>query len=105
MTEHGPVGLLTQGKPIPLEGVTVDAEIRDFCSRVTVTQRYRNQEEKPIEALYVFPLDERAAVSGFAALVDGVEIVGMWDEPDYVSVKFRDPDGYVVEVSWEPQAE
>ena len=35
-------------------------------------------------------------------VVDGVEIVGTWDEPDYVSVKFRDPDGYVVEVSWEP---
>jgi catechol 2,3-dioxygenase-like lactoylglutathione lyase family enzyme len=33
---------------------------------------------------------------------DGVEIVGEWEEPDYVSVKFRDPDGYVVEVSWEP---
>jgi catechol 2,3-dioxygenase-like lactoylglutathione lyase family enzyme len=33
---------------------------------------------------------------------DGVEVVGWWDEPDYVSVKFRDPDGYVVEVSWEP---
>ncbi len=33
---------------------------------------------------------------------DGVELVGWWDEPDYVSVKFRDPDGYVVEVSWEP---
>ena len=33
---------------------------------------------------------------------DGVEIVGMWEEPDYVSVKFRDPDGYVLEVSWEP---
>jgi catechol 2,3-dioxygenase-like lactoylglutathione lyase family enzyme len=32
---------------------------------------------------------------------DGVEIVGEWEEPDYVSVKFRDPDGYVVEVSWE----
>lgn len=35
-------------------------------------------------------------------VVDGVEIAGLWDEPDYVSVKFRDPDGYVVEVSWEP---
>ena len=34
---------------------------------------------------------------------DGVAIVGEWDEPDYVSVKFRDPDGYVVEVSWEPR--
>jgi hypothetical protein len=28
-------------------------------------------------------------------------VVGWWDEPDYVSVKFRDPDGYVVEVSWD----
>jgi catechol 2,3-dioxygenase-like lactoylglutathione lyase family enzyme len=34
---------------------------------------------------------------------DGVEIVGTWDEPDYVSVKFRDPDGYVVEAGWEPR--
>jgi catechol 2,3-dioxygenase-like lactoylglutathione lyase family enzyme len=34
---------------------------------------------------------------------EGVELVGWWDEPDYVSVKFRDPDGYVVEVSWEPE--
>jgi catechol 2,3-dioxygenase-like lactoylglutathione lyase family enzyme len=33
---------------------------------------------------------------------DGLSIVDWWDEPDYVSVKFRDPDGYVVEVSWEP---
>jgi catechol 2,3-dioxygenase-like lactoylglutathione lyase family enzyme len=32
---------------------------------------------------------------------DSVEIVGTWDEPDYVSVKFRDPDGYVVEVGWD----
>lgn len=35
---------------------------------------------------------------------DGVEIVGARDEPDYVSVKFRDPDGYVVEVGWEPES-
>jgi catechol 2,3-dioxygenase-like lactoylglutathione lyase family enzyme len=34
---------------------------------------------------------------------DGLEIVDWWDEPEYVSVKFRDPDGYVVEVSWEPE--
>jgi catechol 2,3-dioxygenase-like lactoylglutathione lyase family enzyme len=29
---------------------------------------------------------------------DGIEVVGWWDDPDYVSVKFRDPDGYLVEV-------
>ena len=33
---------------------------------------------------------------------DGLPIVDWWDEPDYVSVKFRDPDGYIVEVGWEP---
>jgi catechol 2,3-dioxygenase-like lactoylglutathione lyase family enzyme len=32
---------------------------------------------------------------------DGLEIVDWWDVPDYVSVKFRDPDGYVIEVGWE----
>jgi catechol 2,3-dioxygenase-like lactoylglutathione lyase family enzyme len=33
---------------------------------------------------------------------DGVALVEEWDEPDYVSVKARDPDGYIVEASWEP---
>ena len=36
-------------------------------------------------------------------LDDGVELVGEWDEPTYVSVKCRDPDGYIVEASWEPE--
>jgi catechol 2,3-dioxygenase-like lactoylglutathione lyase family enzyme len=33
---------------------------------------------------------------------DGVPIVEERDEPGYVSVKCRDPDGYVVELAWEP---
>jgi catechol 2,3-dioxygenase-like lactoylglutathione lyase family enzyme len=35
-------------------------------------------------------------------VADGVELVEEYDEPDYVSVKCRDPDGYIVEASWEP---
>ncbi len=35
-------------------------------------------------------------------VADGIAVVDWWDEPDYVSVKLRDPDGYVVEVAWEP---
>lgn len=34
---------------------------------------------------------------------DGIELVDECDESDYVSVKCRDPDGYIVEVSWEPE--
>jgi catechol 2,3-dioxygenase-like lactoylglutathione lyase family enzyme len=49
-------------------------------------------------------LETPEAVRELAARVDadGLDVVGRWEEPDYVSVKFRDPDGYVVEVSWEP---
>jgi len=35
-------------------------------------------------------------------LDDGIELVEQSDEPEYVSVKCRDPDGYIIEVSWEP---
>jgi catechol 2,3-dioxygenase-like lactoylglutathione lyase family enzyme len=35
-------------------------------------------------------------------VADGFDIVEVWDEPEYVSVKCRDPDGYIVEASWEP---
>lgn len=34
---------------------------------------------------------------------DGVELVEEWDDPEYVGVKCRDPDGYIIEASWEPE--
>lgn len=46
------------------------------------------------------PADVRAFRDRLAE--DGVELVEEWDEPDYVSVKCRDPDGYVIEFAWEP---
>jgi catechol 2,3-dioxygenase-like lactoylglutathione lyase family enzyme len=45
--------------------------------------------------------DSVRALSGRLA-EDGVPIVEEWEEPEYVSVKCSDPDGYVVEASWEP---
>ncbi len=69
-------GLLSEGQPVPLEGVLVEADIKDFCSSVTISQRYRNRERNPIEAVYVFPLEEGAAVCGFEAVIDGVHVVG-----------------------------
>jgi len=71
-----PAGLLAAGAPVPLEGVTVSATVAGVCARVTVAQRYRNREPQPIEAVYVFPLDEGAAVCGFEAISAGVHYVG-----------------------------
>jgi catechol 2,3-dioxygenase-like lactoylglutathione lyase family enzyme len=49
-------------------------------------------------------LPDRGAVLALRARLaaDGVEVVEEHDEHDYVSVKCRDPDGYIVEASWEP---
>ncbi|MBM3122911.1 MAG: VWA domain-containing protein, partial [Chloroflexi bacterium] len=71
------VGLMTtEAAPVPLMGVKVEAELRDFAVHQTITQRYRNTEPDPIEAVYVFPIDEGAAVCGFNAVIDGRLIVG-----------------------------
>ena len=50
--------------------------LSSFCARVTVSQRYVNRESHPIEAVYLFPLDEGAAVCGFEAVIDGTLVVG-----------------------------
>ncbi len=83
-------GLFTaDAAPVALAGVSIDAEISTFCARVAVSQRYVNREAQPIEAVYVFPLDEGAAVCGFEAIVDGTLVVGEVKEREQA---FRDYD-------------
>jgi len=72
----------TQGSPVPLSGVTIATDISNFCARVSVIQRYVNRESTPIEAVYVFPLEEGAAVCGFEAIIDGTLVIGEVKERD-----------------------
>ena len=37
---------------------------------------YTNQSNVPIEAKYTFPLDDKAAVCGFEAFINGKHVVG-----------------------------
>ena len=53
------------GKPLgacPLKHTSVRAEISGFLSRVNVTQEFENNFTDKIEAVYVFPLPQNAAV-------------------------------------------
>ncbi len=47
---------------LPLESTRVDVRIAGVIADVVVTQHYRNQGKRPIEARYVFPGGTRAAV-------------------------------------------
>ena len=60
--------------------------------------------EAPAWMHFGVALESREAVLAHRArlLADGIELVEAFDEPAYVSVKCRDPDGYIVEAYWEP---
>ncbi len=47
---------------LPLKSTRVDVRVAGVIADVTVTQRYRNEGQRPIEARYVFPGSTRAAV-------------------------------------------
>ncbi|CAG0903393.1 unnamed protein product [Darwinula stevensoni] len=62
--------------PIPLTKVSADVTWLDVGIKVTLTQTYKNRETKPVETQYVFPVDDRAAVCGFQAEIEGRTIHG-----------------------------
>jgi Ca-activated chloride channel family protein len=72
----GVTGDRPKKEEIPLEGILVEAHLKGFTAKLTVSQRFVNRGPKPIEAVYVFPLDEGAAVSAFEAVVDGIRVTG-----------------------------
>jgi Ca-activated chloride channel family protein len=45
-----------------LEHTDVRVEVSGFVARVTLTQRFGNPYSEPIEAVYTFPMSDRAAV-------------------------------------------
>lgn len=63
-------GLLgPRGAAVPLQGVRITGRLEGTAAALTVLQRYRNTESKPLEAVYVFPLPSEAAVTGLEVRV------------------------------------
>ncbi|WP_067481196.1 VIT domain-containing protein [Actinomadura hibisca] len=56
--------LITNRGNLPLDTVDVRAAITGLAASVEVTQGFRNPFDVPLEATYVFPLPDRAAVTG-----------------------------------------
>lgn len=76
--------------PIPLKDVRVEALIADFVVSVTIHQTFINVEEQPIEAVYMFPLEEKAAVTNFVACIDGKKIRGVIQEKEEARATYED---------------
>ena len=72
---EGPYFQLPGGDPaidrLPLKSTKVDARIAGVIADVTITQRYKNEGQRPIEARYVFPGSTRAAVHAMQVRLGG----------------------------------
>jgi Ca-activated chloride channel family protein len=88
--EQPKAGLIAKDGAVPLEGVRVDATLRGTCLDVLVTQRYRNTERVPVEAVYVFPMEEGAAVCGFAARAGDSIVRGQVEEREKAFATYDD---------------
>ncbi|CAM4549631.1 unnamed protein product [Lepidochelys kempii] len=65
-------GLLTRfNKLVPLRSSSVTVLIRGFVADVGCELLYRNEEPRPVEAVFIFPMDTEAAVYAFQAHLGG----------------------------------
>ncbi|CAF2923754.1 unnamed protein product [Rotaria sp. Silwood2] len=75
---------------VPLKNVRVEVYIRSFAADVTIRQIFRNDEDKPIEAVYCFPIEEQAAIYSFIARIDDREIVAQLKEKKEAQQEYTD---------------
>ena len=78
--EPGFGALSTERGKLPLEALDVRGRIDGLLARVVVRQTFVNAFDVPLEAAYIFPLPDRAAVTAFRMMVAGREVQGVLEE-------------------------
>ena len=82
---------IVEKKPVsvPLKKVHLSARGVDNVAEVTFIQDYINEEFNPIEVMYINPVEESAAITGFEATIDGNEVVAVIKEKDKAKAEYH----------------
>ncbi|KAM9732850.1 von Willebrand factor A domain-containing protein 5A-like isoform 2-T2 [Menidia menidia] len=84
-------GLLTaQKEPVPLRSIEVELQVKDHVATVISTLIYDNKEDKPLEAVFVFPLPGDAAVCHFSAKLGKTHVVAEVKEKQQAREEYDD---------------
>ncbi|HYE99066.1 MAG TPA: VIT domain-containing protein [Planctomycetota bacterium] len=76
--------------PMPLKHTDVKAQVSIYVGSVTVTQQYHNPYDSKIEALYVFPLPDDAAIREFVMKIGERRIRGVIREREEAQRIYRE---------------
>ena len=85
-------GLLNKasGQKVALKDIRVRASIRGYVASVKSTLQYHNDGSSPIEAVFVFPVDDLSAICSFAAVIDGRHVAGQLKEKEAARMDYDD---------------
>ena len=78
--EAGVGAVATERGNLPLQAIDVDATLTGLVARVALTQTFGNRFDQPLEATYIFPLPDRAAVTEFRMEVGERVVEGVLKE-------------------------
>jgi Ca-activated chloride channel family protein len=78
--EAGVGTVATERGNLPLQAIDVDATLTGLLARVALTQTFGNRFDRPLEATYIFPLPDRAAVTEFRMEVGERVVEGVLKE-------------------------
>lgn len=76
--------------PLPLKHTDVQATITGYISSVNVRQQFENPFNEKIEAVYVFPLPEKAAVSEFLMIIGDRRVRGILREKEEAEALYNE---------------
>jgi Ca-activated chloride channel family protein len=77
------------GEKMPLLGVTARGILSGELFELEVEQRYRNNDDKNIEAIYTFPLASRAVLLGIEFELNGKKLAGTAVEKEQAERKYE----------------
>ena len=80
----------TQRVPLPLQHTAVDAWVAGHIGTVNVKQQFANPFDTKIEAVYLFPLPEKAAVTEFLMVIGERTIRGILREKEEAEAIYRE---------------
>jgi Ca-activated chloride channel family protein len=87
--EAGFGALHTARGHLPLAAMDVRAAVDGLLAEVAVRQTFVNAFDEPLEATYIFPLPDRAAVTGFRMEVAGRVVEGVLEERGAARRQYR----------------
>ncbi|XP_058263693.1 von Willebrand factor A domain-containing protein 5A-like isoform X2 [Hemibagrus wyckioides] len=84
-------GLLTnKNEPVPLKNIEVELQVQGHVATVTSTLKYLNEEDNPLEAVFVFPMPSGASLCQFSAKIADQEIVAEVQEKQEAREQYDD---------------